>query len=122
MLMAESSVTDLRSKLPPHLQDITSKRFRPNLVVGGSDPYQEDMWDWVKIGDSAVFKKCKPCTRCVMTTIDPETGVMEPKREPLKTLKTHSSTMHSVIPDPYHSAQQAMDTRFTRREEDCQIN
>nr|CAD7395206.1 unnamed protein product [Timema poppensis] len=26
---------------------------------------------------------------CVMTTIDPETGVMEPKREPLKTLKTY---------------------------------
>nr|CAD7433608.1 unnamed protein product [Timema monikensis] len=74
MLMAESSVTDLRSKLPSHLQDITNKRFRPNLVVGGSDPYQEDTWDWVKIGDSVIFKKCKPCTRCVMTTIDPETG------------------------------------------------
>ena len=37
--------------------------FRPNLVVEGPNPYEEDKWNWVKIGEDTLFKNFKPCTR-----------------------------------------------------------
>lgn len=48
--------------------------------------YAEEDWDWVRIGD-AIFKNVKPCTRCIFTTVDPETGVMSNHREPMKCLE-----------------------------------
>lgn len=59
------------------------ERFRPNLVVEGADPFAEDTWTRVCIGD-VVFRKAKPVDRCVMTTIsllDLTTG-----KEPIRTL------------------------------------
>lgn len=73
-------------ELPPHVS-IISRQFRPNFLVRGSLPYEEDKWKWIRIGETAVFKNVKPCTRCVLTTINPDTAIMEPKREPLRTLK-----------------------------------
>ncbi|XP_069697221.1 mitochondrial amidoxime reducing component 2-like [Periplaneta americana] len=89
MLISESSLEDLKKRLPTHLQTIPPKQFRPNLVVKGTKPYEEDDWDWVKIGEHIVMRGVKPCTRCTMTTMDPETGIREPSMEPLRTLKAY---------------------------------
>ncbi|WP_312858121.1 MOSC domain-containing protein [Pseudonocardia pini] len=61
-------------------------RFRPNVVVSGATPWAEDEWSRLRIGE-ARFRAVKPCSRCVLTTVDAETG--EKGREPLATLARH---------------------------------
>ncbi|WP_341328459.1 MOSC N-terminal beta barrel domain-containing protein [Methylotuvimicrobium sp. KM2] len=58
-------------------------RFRPNLVLSGCDSYAEDSWRTISIGDIN-FRLPKPCARCSVPTIDPETAESGP--EPLLTL------------------------------------
>ncbi|HED17475.1 MAG TPA: MOSC domain-containing protein, partial [Gammaproteobacteria bacterium] len=58
-------------------------RFRPNLVISGCAPYEEDSWQTINIG-SCRFHVVKPCSRCVIPTIDRETA--EKGREPIRTL------------------------------------
>jgi uncharacterized protein YcbX len=61
-------------------------RFRPNVVVDGFDPWAEDHWTLLRIGD-VTFRSVKPCARCVVTTIDQET--LAKGREPLRVLAKH---------------------------------
>ncbi len=61
-------------------------RFRPSVVVAGSQPWAEDSWRRLRIG-TAVFRCVKSCDRCVLTTVDPETATRG--REPLATLARH---------------------------------
>ena len=58
-------------------------RFRPNVVVSGVEPWAEDDWRRIRIGD-AVFRAVKGCARCVLTTIDPDTADRE--KEPIASL------------------------------------
>jgi uncharacterized protein YcbX len=62
------------------------RRFRPNLVVTGGEPYAEDGLAKLRIGELS-FRGVKRCERCVVTTIDPETG--EQGKEPLQTLSQY---------------------------------
>lgn len=88
LLVNQKSVDDLNT----HLENpcISTNHFRPNVVIDGHslEPYTEDEWDWIKIGE-VIFRNVKECTRCVMTTINPDTGIRSLDREPLKTLKTY---------------------------------
>lgn len=61
-------------------------RFRPNLVVAGADPWAEDDWTRLAVGD-VEFRVAKPCGRCVVTTTDQDTA--DRGREPLHTLGRH---------------------------------
>ncbi len=61
-------------------------RFRPNAVVSGTEPWAEDGWRRVRIGEVA-FRVVKPCSRCVITTTDQRTA--RRGREPLRTLAEH---------------------------------
>lgn len=62
---------------------LTMERFRPNLVVEGATPFEEDRWRLIRVGE-VVFRVAKPCARCLVTTLDPDT--LEPGAEPLRTL------------------------------------
>lgn len=62
------------------------RRFRPSVVVDGSEPFAEDGWTRVRIGD-VPFRVAKPCDRCVLTTIDPDT--LARGKEPIRTLAQH---------------------------------
>jgi uncharacterized protein YcbX len=62
---------------------VSMLRFRPNVVVGGAQPWAEDGWRRVRIG-TARFRVVKGCDRCVLTTVDPDTAARS--REPLATL------------------------------------
>lgn len=84
LIIGESSLDDLNSKLE---NPLPMNRFRPNLVVKNAEAFAEDNWKKIKIGET-VFHLVKPCARCVMTTIDQETGISDGK-EPLKTLATY---------------------------------
>jgi len=80
-LTAEESLADLNARMAT---PIPMNRFRPNLVVRGAAPYAEDRWRSISIRDTAL-RWIKPCTRCVATTTDQETGERA-SREPLFTL------------------------------------
>ncbi|XP_049877477.1 mitochondrial amidoxime-reducing component 1 isoform X2 [Pectinophora gossypiella] len=85
-LINDASVDDLNKRLVDC--KVSHRNFRPNFVLKGAQPYDEDKWKFVKIGDH-VYEIIKPCGRCILTTIDPETGVRNAKTEPLETLKSY---------------------------------
>ncbi len=91
LLIGQASLDNLNQRLK---QPITILRFRPNIVVAGSLPYDEDAWQQFRIGDID-FYGVKPCARCVLTTIDPETG--QTGREPLRTLATYRQWKHKIL-------------------------
>lgn len=82
LVISEASLTDLNRRLDTPLP---MNRFRPNLVVSGSEPFAEDDWRRIRIG-GLELRLVKPCGRCVVTTTDQETA--ERGREPLRTLAT----------------------------------
>ncbi|GIM95795.1 MOSC domain-containing protein [Paractinoplanes toevensis] len=76
-------------------------RFRPNLVVSGAGAWAEDDWSArevrLRIG-STVLLASTPCPRCLVTTIDQETG--EKGRQPLRMLgqrRRFGSGLHFAI-------------------------
>ncbi|MFI2240868.1 MOSC domain-containing protein [Streptomyces chrestomyceticus] len=69
-----------------HEGPLPMNRFRPNVVVDGTAPWDEDAWQRIRIGE-IVFRVVKPCGRCVMTTTDQRTG--QRGKEPLRTLARH---------------------------------
>ncbi|KAK9508664.1 hypothetical protein O3M35_006170 [Rhynocoris fuscipes] len=89
LIVNQSSVDDLNTKIGDVKNYVTVDNFRANIIVSGAPPYAEDEWKWIKIGDKAVFKPYKPCTRCVLTTINPETLEKSKNYEPVKTLKSY---------------------------------
>lgn len=80
LIVGESTLADLNEKLE---EKITMQRFRPNLVFSGGKPYEEYQWTDIAIG-KGLMQCIKPCTRCIVTTMDPETT--KAGKEPLKTL------------------------------------
>ncbi|VDO47812.1 unnamed protein product [Haemonchus placei] len=63
-----------------------SKNFRPVIVVDHCAALGEDKWIDLQIRE-ACLQCFKPCTRCVLTTIDPSTGVKGNKLQALKKLQ-----------------------------------
>ncbi|WP_433448572.1 MOSC domain-containing protein [Streptomyces sp. CA-142005] len=61
-------------------------RFRPNVVVAGTEAWAEDHWSRISMGE-VVFRVAKASGRCVVTTVDQDTAVRG--REPLRTLARH---------------------------------
>jgi uncharacterized protein len=80
LLISEASLAELNARLEI---PIGMERFRPNIVISGTEPFAEDHYARVRIGEIA-FRGPKRCERCVVTTIDPQTG--ERGKEPLRTL------------------------------------
>lgn len=83
LLASEEGLADLNSRLE---SPVPMNRFRPNIVVKGCGPFEEDSWNRIKLGD-VELAVVKPCARCVVTTIDKET--LEKSKEPLKTLSKY---------------------------------
>jgi uncharacterized protein YcbX len=80
LLISEASLADLNARLQ---KPIGMERFRPNIVISGTEPFAEDDYAEVSLG-AITFRGVKRCDRCVVTTIDPLTG--EAGKEPLRTL------------------------------------
>lgn len=83
LVISEASLADLNSRLAAPLE---MRRFRPNLVLADCEPYAEDHFTSLRVGEVS-FRAVKRCDRCVVTTIDPDTG--ERGREPLRTLASY---------------------------------
>lgn len=91
LVISTDSLDELNRRVEKPLEMI---RFRPNLVVEGVLPHDEDTWYRFQIGD-LLFFGVKPCARCVLTTIDPETS--QKGKEPLKTLATYRRLDNKIL-------------------------
>ncbi len=91
MLISEESLEDLNSRLTT---SVSMNRFRPNLVVKGCAPFAEDSWKEIRIGDIS-FRVAKPCARCTIPTVDPETAIRG--QEPIRTLATYRLVNNQVL-------------------------
>ncbi|KAM4809230.1 mitochondrial amidoxime-reducing component 1-like [Rhinophrynus dorsalis] len=83
MLLSETSLEDLNRRLD---QPVTLGNFRPCIVVSGCEAFAEDSWDDVRVGTTRL-KRVMACGRCILTTVNPNTGVLT-RKEPLDTLRT----------------------------------
>ncbi len=84
LLISEASLADLNRRIG---RTLPMQRFRPNLVVRGCAPYAEDQWRRIRIG-AVEFRLVKPCSRCIIPSIDPATGERDGS-EPLATLSRY---------------------------------
>src|SRR5436190_8267854 len=120
LLIGEASLEELNKKieenseLPPRPRDAATpskqggelfeplpmNRFRPNVVVQGSDAFAEDRWAKIRIGE-AIFRVAKPCARCQIPTIDQNTGEFDGK-EPSRTLAMFRMAKQ-VFPNDYEA-------------------
>jgi len=82
LLISQAALDLLNSKLAA---PVPMLRFRPNLVVAGTEAHAEDGWKRIRVGE-VEFDVVKPCVRCVFTTVDFERGERDPSGEPLRTL------------------------------------
>lgn len=72
LLASEASLDALNSHLAAKGEPaLPINRFRPNLVVSGAAPFEEDCWSSLAVGDPSAsqdslvaFDSVKPCTRC----------------------------------------------------------
>ncbi len=91
LVVSQASLADLNSRME---RPLPMNRFRPNLVIGGGQPYVEDTIGAFAV-DGITFRTVKPCDRCVVTTADQATttrGV-----EPLRTLATYRKVGNLVM-------------------------
>jgi uncharacterized protein YcbX len=84
LLTNTASLADLNDRLA---EKIPMGRFRPNLVIESDRAFIEDTWKAIAIGQIS-YSLVKPCSRCLVTTTDQQTGERHPTTEPLKTLAT----------------------------------
>ena len=88
LLTSQSSLAQLDQWTDETTPALDMVRFRPNVVIDGDprDPFAEDVWPFVHLGDVR-FRVSGVCDRCVMTTIDP--GSLARGKEPIRTLAKH---------------------------------
>ena len=83
LVLAEASLAELNTRLT---RALPMNRFRPNLVLEGLAPYDEDRIH--ELYDAHVcLRLVKPCARCVITTTDQDSAERDGE-EPLRTLRT----------------------------------
>lgn len=73
LVVSQSSLNNVSDRLPDGV-DMDVTKFRPNIVIEGADePWEEDFWAELQIGDAAVTLTHN-CVRCASINIDYATG------------------------------------------------
>lgn len=85
LLTTTASLAQLQEWVGPE-PALSMRRFRPNVVITSDEPFIEDDWAGVRLGEMD-FRTAELCDRCVMTTIDPDT--LAGGKEPVATLARH---------------------------------
>ena len=81
LICNRSSLDDLNQRMP---EPVPMSRFRPNVVLRDLPAFAEDRIAAFRIG-SVTLRLVKPCTRCVVTSTDQQTG--ERSTNPLPVLR-----------------------------------
>ncbi|OWF37608.1 MOSC domain-containing protein 2, mitochondrial [Mizuhopecten yessoensis] len=67
---------------------VSMRNFRPNIVIDTTmEAFDEDFWGELKFGENGYMRCLQPCPRCLVTTVDRDTGKRDPSFEPHKTMK-----------------------------------
>ncbi len=90
LVATQASLDDLNARLAAPLP---MNRFRPNIVLAGAEPWEEDRHPRVCIGE-VTLRMPKRCARCEVTLVDQQTA--ERGKEPLRTLATFRSEENKV--------------------------
>ena len=90
LMIGQASLDHLNAQLE---HPLPMDRFRPNIVLNGGAPQQEDDLKSFSINGLSMLG-VKPCARCVMTTIDQATGASG--QEPLATLSTYRKRNNKI--------------------------
>ncbi|MFK8053640.1 MAG: MOSC domain-containing protein [Woeseiaceae bacterium] len=85
LLIGTASLDELNSRLE---KPVSMAHFRPNIIVETTEPFVEDDWAVLRVNDLD-FRVASQCSRCIFTTVDPESGQRDPEREPLETLRQY---------------------------------
>ena len=95
LMISRPSLEDLnRHLVNKNEAPVPMNRFRPNFVADGCEAYAEDRWESITIGNTC-FHGVKPCSRCIVTTIDQGTGVRG--TEPFQTLREYRRKNNKVF-------------------------
>lgn len=84
LLLSEASLANLNRKLVSSgAEAVEIERFRPNMVLGGESlaPHDEDRLACLEVATDqgiARLRPAKPCKRCPIPNIDPETALSHP--------------------------------------------
>lgn len=90
LLVSSGSYTSLQEHVG---EPIDQLRFRPNIIVSSPEPFVEDTWAELKIGEVSL-SGAKPCARCPLVNVDPLTG--ESDKKTLKALASFRTLNHKV--------------------------
>ncbi|GAB7349983.1 hypothetical protein MBLNU459_g0669t1 [Dothideomycetes sp. NU459] len=81
---SEASLRDLNERLRENGQDeLTIERFRPNIVIKGGEPWEEDRWKRIRINTidhnremlwRVELDVLARCARCQVPNVNPETA------------------------------------------------
>lgn len=102
LLISEESLIDFNQHLSafspvspsrPSLE-LTILRFRPNIVVKGCQPYDEDQWDGLITSGGIKLSIEKLCTRCSMPNVHPIKGIMDTSLTISRVLKSYRTGKH----------------------------
>lgn len=97
LFVSEASLALLNQKIHhsnPQTEAMQMLRFRPNVVMSQLKPHEEDALGTFQLG-TATFHITKPCSRCILTTIDPLT--LERGDEPLRALSTYRKENNKIL-------------------------
>ena len=84
LVTSSASLVELNRRLAQRkIAAVGIERFRPNIVLAGTDAFEEDYVAQLTIGASEL-RLVKPCVRCSVPNVDPTTG--ESSSEPGDTL------------------------------------
>jgi uncharacterized protein YcbX len=92
LVISQESLTDLNDRLE---NQVLMSRFRPSIVLSGLGPYGEDRCSQLS-SPEIVLHAAKPCPRCVLITIDQESGATSAP-EPLRTLSNYRHNGEKVL-------------------------
>ncbi|MCX7692508.1 MOSC N-terminal beta barrel domain-containing protein [Tepidimonas taiwanensis] len=92
LVLSAASLADVNERLALQgLPPVGVERFRPNVVIGGVGPYDEDRLDRIAWHADAApddapaveLRLVKPCARCSIPDVDPTTGAPDGRVSPL---------------------------------------
>ena len=78
LILSQAAVDDLNQRLARNgAAAVDARRFRPNIVISGLEAHDEDRVEQLDLlGQSGLsLRPCKPCTRCPIPDIDPDTAI-----------------------------------------------
>ncbi|KAL9251973.1 Molybdenum cofactor sulfurase-like protein [Drosera capensis] len=102
LLISEASLSDLNTRLCSKVKNgrallqVSATRFRPNLVISGGKPYDEDEWTRIRIGNNA-FTSLGGCNRCQMINFYHQGGQVLKSNEPLATLASYRRAKGRIL-------------------------